>query len=739
MTARQTLTPQRFLERFFGPGNQLSLENQKQAKILQVWTRRVLERKDRILLPRKENEQITWYALSDTARNARALREELLAAVGSSYTDFYGISADLRRSDPVEAAVLDYVGRHAFKLAVVDPDQKNACRNALARMLELHDGRPPSRVHAARSPGLILRDLELALQQWDRQAADTAIEELRAGGYLDGRNLRFLEIRRLEAFGEWVAIREELEEGTILELRRPVRITQALLRGLYQVELAGFELGVRASEALAHFQGALAARFATLLETREGMAAPEVAKLFMLKAVATQDARLRDSVLEGSALRGADKAYLKALADLVQSSDAVSQPLRDDAVEAYLDGDKDRAFELLVAGGGGSRRVALLLRCARDLGTLRVAEIALGEVDKLPASVRKALQTDPRLTRQLQELEERYTTPALGVPKGWLDWVKLVSEGALDDNKAAELAQQGAEEWSLDQLVSRPGDVAELAEAVLGVGEKGKQQLQFALPHLQGFLMQGGVSSPPLKPILRSLLELNAFDNERSGGTWRAATEVLEGLVRCGLSEDEYSDAVDLLEILLGEGLPLELVDEALDLLETLVLLTPGHAETNRAASLVHDCLQRWWERLERMQIELFNQLGRELGTGAVLPLPKEEEQKEEEATGFARLKGKVVALYSLNERALARVKAILEAAVDDVRVLTFSDKVGGQSLRTAARTADVFLVVTGAAKHAATEFIEANRGAGLTTLRTHAKGSASLLRLLRAPFPSES
>jgi hypothetical protein len=732
MTVEQPLTPQRFIERFFGEGNQLDLGNPHIAQALQPWIRRVLERKDRVLLPRQENGKVTWYALTNTARNARAFREELLAAVGTTYTDFRGVGAKLRPSDPVESAILDFSGRHVFKLVVVASDLKDPCNRALERMLNIHDIRPPSQILTSRAPGIILRDLELALQQRDRKGADDAIEELRVGGHLDGQNLLFLNIRRWEAFAEWAAIYNEMKEGTILELHRPARITQALMRALYQVELVTFEKGVRASQALEHFQEALPVCIASLLETREGMSAPEVTKLFMLKAAARQDPLLRDSVMEGATLQGTDKVYLRALADLVRSSGRTPSPESDEAIEAYLDGDKDRAFNLLLEGHGGGRRMGLLLRCASDLGTLRVAQVALEEVEKLPLVEQAAIKSDPKIARQLQKLEERYTAPEVGVPKNWFDWMSMVSGGSLDDNKAAELALQGAEEWSLEELLARPGDIIKLSEAMLGVTDQGKQQLRYALPHLQRFLFSGDGIAPPLKPLLQSLLELYVFDEERSGATWCATTEVLEELVRCGLSEEEYSDAVDYLGLILDDGLPLNKVDDVLDLLEALVLLVPGNAVTMRAAALVQGGLQRWWERLGRTRVELFNQLGRELGTGASLPLPKEDEREDHEASGFGWLKNKIVALYSLNERALVRVKSILEHTVESVRVLTFKDKVGGgNALREAARSADIFLVVTGAAKHAATEFIEANRGEGLMTLHSHGKGSASMLRLL--------
>jgi len=739
MTASPTLTPERFLAKFFGEGNTLDLTQDRVARHLQPWTARVLERKSPLLLPRVEKDgSLTWYALASSAQGARELREELMAAVGTSYSDFRGVGARLSGADPVEAAVLSFSGPFAFRLPVVNPEMKDACRRALARMLKLHDSRPRRQGHQARIPGLILRDLELALRQQDREAADSSLDELRAGGHVDGLNLRFLQVRCHEAFGEWSSIEEEVEEGTLLAVRRPARVTQALLRAVYQLELADFEDQLRASDALAHFEAAVQTRIQPLMETRAGMPAPDVAKLFMLKAAASGDPQLRDSLLEGAVVAGVDKVYLRALAELVPDRAPTAPSSEDEATEAFLLGDKDLAFELLVEGGGGNRRMAMLLQCALEIGSFRAAELALAEVEKLGQDERTALDAHTWLSAHLHELEERYTAPAIGVPSDWLDWVGLAASGALDDNKALELARQGAAEWSLHELESRPGDVTKLAAAVLDIEGPGKRQLRLALPHLQEFLLSRDEVGPSLKPILRSLLELYALDDAQSPSTWRAASEILAALVRCSLTDEEYAGAIDLLEVLLGDALPLELVDDSLDLLEALVVLAPGRPETVRASAFVHGGLQRWWERLGHAQVELFNQLGRELGTGVVLAVPREQQESGEPA-GLGRLEAKTVALYSLNERALARVQATLQKVVEGVRVLAFSDRAGGSdALRSAARSADVFLIVTGAAKHAATEYIEANRGKGLLTLRSHAKGSASMLRALEeAPAPA--
>jgi hypothetical protein len=71
------------------------------------------------------------------------------------------------------------------------------------------------------------------------------------------------------------------------------------------------------------------------------------------------------------------------------------------------------------------------------------------------------------------------------------------------------------------------------------------------------------------------------------------------------------------------------------------------------------------------------------------------------------------VALYSLTESALRQVKRILEDRYPGVKVSLNSNFVGTARLKQLARQADLFVVATASAKHAATEFIDANRPRG--------------------------
>ncbi len=65
---------------------------------------------------------------------------------------------------------------------------------------------------------------------------------------------------------------------------------------------------------------------------------------------------------------------------------------------------------------------------------------------------------------------------------------------------------------------------------------------------------------------------------------------------------------------------------------------------------------------------------------------------------------------------------------------MVFKEHAGGlPAMREAARNADLFVIVTGAAKHAATTFIETNRPKELPTVYPKGQGSSSILTAIRS------
>jgi hypothetical protein len=87
------------------------------------------------------------------------------------------------------------------------------------------------------------------------------------------------------------------------------------------------------------------------------------------------------------------------------------------------------------------------------------------------------------------------------------------------------------------------------------------------------------------------------------------------------------------------------------------------------------------------------------------------------------------LAFYSLNGRALARVRMLLVSRFANATISTFENKEGGgAALLDGARSADVFVLAWGAARHPAVAYVADYRPNSRATLTAAGQGSASLL-----------
>jgi hypothetical protein len=102
-----------------------------------------------------------------------------------------------------------------------------------------------------------------------------------------------------------------------------------------------------------------------------------------------------------------------------------------------------------------------------------------------------------------------------------------------------------------------------------------------------------------------------------------------------------------------------------------------------------------------------------------------------EEATDEAGTVDPAILLYSLDSGSLQRTASAIERRWPEARVQVSAAKVGDQSLKQHARNADIVVLATRRAAHAATNFIQANKGEQTEIVFPDGSGSASMMRVL--------
>lgn len=746
----------RFAPRFFGPGNRLDWNrissgtlNPETQQRIEPWIADLRAAKDPLILPRVHaSGSVEWYAFSRTERGARVLREQLVAFLGSSYSDFDGLPTQLDPSDPVEAAVQEISSGRAFRIRIPDSDLWASARARLLLLRALLAERPLHAAGIARPTGRILSDFELALRSGDGAAAAGHIEELQRLGRLSAQNQLFLEVLRWESIGDWPSITNPARLGLLVDLPRPRRVTRALVRGIYRRDFLRFEDTGDARGALEHFARCVLPVHPPLFRTCAGMDAPEITKSFLMFAAAASPPRpaLRDALLAAYPRDARDRSFVEALAALVPGAIATAPDDRlASAKAAYDDGDVERAFQEALAAPSGVQRLVLLLRCAKDLDTLDAAARAVKAVESAPPAARAALLERAPL-RSLWEHLVDLTTPAPpgpagpGAPRDVLEWLSRLRREP-PWNAAVEVVERGAREWSRAAWLGDAARVLETASALDASRPPwGEDALRAGVPHLLTFFLDGDPPTRTMKPVLVKLAEVLVLDEEVRFEQLEGLREIVEALLHVGLSPVEYRAAIDWLRDTWPRLGAATLGDWLLDTLDTLIEHPAADPHAREAFFYdVTSYLRRHLRRTTVDQRELLAALAAELGAEVPADLapghdqvPDEDEPSEGTTLGSALI-GRSVALYSLKESVLDRVAEVLTAIAPGVHVACFHDKVGGSSaLKHQAATADVFVVATAAAKHAATNFIAAHRPAGAPTLFAAGQGSASMLRVLR-------
>lgn len=743
-----------FLQTFFGPGNRLRWEPMQahpestNARRLKPFIDAVRTDWDCLILPRVwADNRIAWYAMAPSPRQARVLQEELLAFVGPSFTGFCGQPAHLDPHDPIEAAILAFSCGDVFRLEVVDPSLKDACRDRLAQLLEVRGLRPKGRGLTLRHPGRVLRDFELSLLAAEPAVARGYLDELQKLGRLSAENIRFLHIRYHETFDEWDSIEAMIEDGAILAVRRPTRVTQALIRAIYRKELSHYEIDRQAVQALGAFRERVWPRFAGLYRSRSGMDAPEVLYSFMLAAAVVDPPSVhrRDALLESCPPRSPARPYLESLARLIPDAVApvLTDPL-DEASRAFADGDVDRTLALLREIPISEKSLILVLRATVEADSLDSARVAQTAFNSAPPEMRERLLSVARWRSLWEAIVPRgsvsiqddrvSSSPSDGGEPGWLNWLEKVCSEP-DWPAALATAEQGAEEWSVEEEARRPDRVAAVAKRIEEVSGPAEEMLYLALPHFMRFYLDRAGPHRVFKSVYSALFERCVYDPGANTESVRTAGLLLEALAATGTDAEKC--AAHLRDIiLLWDGRPShDLLDWGLDLLDRLIVAqTVPQTALVEFAGAVRAQLLRWFTRRQPAQYALFTQLCAELSIEPGLPAERRDGDPADagDVDALTRLLAtKSIALYSLREETIERVHAVLFGLSPSADVRRYSDHVGSEPLRHAARHADIFLIVTGAAKHAATTFIEANRPPGAITLRCHQTGSATLLRLL--------
>lgn len=301
------------------------------------------------------------------------------------------------------------------------------------------------------------------------------------------------------------------------------------------------------------------------------------------------------------------------------------------------------------------------------------------------------------------------------VPRSWLELVAALSAKGADITSV--LVSQDWQEWNPPAAEDQA-----IADNLADLGNEAADRAWL----LAGPIVDADGYDHPAARTARQLIEIALLNDRFSPGDLSGIVALADIFLRSAPDATAYANLLDDLE---GESNRWAGPDRAtvvLDLVDLLVRAAcPDEDARLRLALALLRPLRDQDGRLEPEQARFARQLSGELQVGLEWP-DRDETSRDNLLPDIPMTQ---VLLYSLDERVLERTKTLLGEIAPNADVRLSHEKVGSQSLKQQARGAEVIVMATRCAKHAATGFIRQHASSTSVVREADGSGSASLLR----------
>jgi hypothetical protein len=705
-----------FRDEFFSPPNALDLSKRipDLDRLLSMVVSLITANPPRpFVLPAVVDKVSYYYGIAFSPEQARSLRELLQSHIGATWSDFDGQCVhgeDL--NDPLVVASIGFAGEpgyvYRFKVAA---HERNRIRATILSLLASLGSASRRQVRLTVPIGRMIGDLADACAAGARDAADKTYRMLAADHRISETNRLFLQVQVLAAFAQWAELGEHPMLANLLRLERPSRVSDALA----QLAMANLP----EAPSLEEFQP-IGTRFGSLIDSVSVIRTPHGALYYTLWALSAgepPEALLRRLTAAGWATTAIKAMLATATPRTHLPADTTIQTpteLRTAARSAIDEGRYDTAIELLSALPVDAVDLPAVLNAVTHtftstaLALLERHRAVHGEDVLRVASA--SLQTGPATTDA--PLAERLRT--LFAPTTSAAAIRELT-AAIERTGLSELRAPGGVEAACRALrdVTTSGTVSAVATG-----------LDMCID-LTRDLRTSDAGPDAVRSLTRAVLELWAF-HDNSGDRRRAARigQLTSDAVELGVNVQEFDEVVELLRVGWGPYLTDADLPTGLEILERLIAYRPD--DTASLDKFAIPMLARIGAhnaaRLPPAALAVALDLAPTFGL--MIDLPTAEEPEAAAVTAPTGLK---IALYSLEETALARATKILRHRHPGLEFVIASDHTASESLKVSARTADLFVIVDRAAKHAATDAIKSERATAPIRYAT-GKGSTSLI-----------
>jgi len=585
-----------------------------------------------------------------------------------------------------------------------------------------------------RTLGLLRADLERAIAVEDRIEIERIREQIQSSGRLDGENLLYIDVEIKAGLGEWLEIAEDRDLIFKLSgLKLPVRVLSDLHEALYRRYVEPSEIIGDPKKALDAFVEARLHQKALIFGTRRGVKNPRVLKSYFLYSIANNSTH--GDVFEEliTLIKGLDDPFSACLLELAPNeSQTILQDSRKDdhfrklseADEAFENLEHEKAFNIYLNSSISTHNVSRLLQCLPHLGEVEFSSKIIEYVNNWDQLQALPLQHQKRL----QELTALQGKRKAHHTKSWLDWCRFVDEGA-DADEAIEALRNGVSTWDDRELQRDMGKITEFVQIIDNADEKKDAIFREAAPLIFGRLStDDNLISRNLKPLFLLLITKISLFGDPSVNELGLILELVRIVFTCGLNEKEYEGLItDLEDLIHGQYAPnrFSWIVDTFDLLANNPcpsrdrLLQLGVRIVQEGGKLAH--------RLPPEDKVLFASICKDYELE--LPADIAESTVAEVTPQLESLRGRKLAIYSLDSSAAERAATFLKESCETLEIEINSDHTCTKTLSHLSKTADVFVFAWKCSKHQAYYCIKKHRDRSNPIVQPSGKGASSIIR----------
>jgi len=670
-----TMTPDELVSRFFGPPNGIwpnaDPNNQIVSTIGPFLTALMKRGECPVILPRRDLIALpsTLYVICWDTAHAGRVRSLLEAAVAHHWCHFDGRVARLDPADPIERAILDFVGPGTT--FVLRPTQETAgpTFRALKRLVSTLGATSLRTPTAARPVGRMLREFDVALASGAAQTSLILLKEIEGFGGISHENVAFLQIRRLAHLGHDHELLTHGSLPTLIYTEPPRLVREAVLAAWARARVVPVLETDGVDEAIALIRDA----------------DPDIAMLVDASLHATQDGGVATICALVALLRGD-----RSLAAALQENSGVAASVR------------ELSSALAAAGATVAPPAAILSASV-------IAELEEAHAGQFESPAEEPARPEP----------SKVDVPPPSAPGSWLDWV-----AQLGTPQRVSLEAGAADEWAPASSIDD-----QLAAAVDGLSELAVDDL---LAGVSWFLDTDDPDNPAsatAMALIRHYLLAERFAPSDLG----ALCSLIQIFLRGAPGPAAYRELLDDLRSYAPQWVAVTNATRVLDIADAVVCgpTVDGTGRSNLVTTLLAP-LNEQKRRLSASLRRLASLVGGDVGLDFDWTVQVAEAEGDGATEGSSEPDPQIL-LYSLDTGTLARVQAAINEQWPRARVSVSAVKVGNQSLKGQTRGADIIVIATRRAAHAATGFISDNARPDARVVFPDGSGSGSMLRVVES------